>query len=107
MGKGTYFKESSDLDCVVIANSIKTLSAGQRTGRYRQKVLKKHINQLTEDLKRESFIISAQKQNNLHLKAVVRNDDGGTVEVDILPTADHLTKGKTYTENHTETIEQH
>ena len=91
MGKGTYFKSSSDLDCVVIANSIKTLSAGQRTGNYRRKVMKKHVNQLTKDLKGESFIVNAWKQNNLHLKAVVRNDDGKTVDVDILPTADHLT----------------
>ena len=91
MGKGTYFKETSDLDCVVIANNIKTLSAGQRTGHYRQRVLKKRINQLTKDLQRESFIVSAEKQNNIHLKAVVRNNNGETVEVDVLPTADHLT----------------
>ena len=92
MGKGTYYKENSDLDCVVIAK-FRSLKEDEKTGQYRRRVLKKKINRLTKDLEEESFIESAKKQNNLHLKVVVINDNGETVDVDILPTADHLTKG--------------
>ncbi|XP_072015634.1 2'-5'-oligoadenylate synthase 1A-like [Amphiura filiformis] len=88
--KGTFYKDGSDLDCVVVLNGIPKLKANTKTGKYRRGHLKPLVEKVVTALQQASFTARCEKVSNLQLKVYAKQETGGILEIDILFTGNNL-----------------